>query len=153
MALLVTGASFYNPDELEAQLISAFEQWADEDLNDEYMSEQFLTDKWSYNAVTIRKNGRVVGPGPRDIYDLGNLFRSGQRSFQIRRNATEVVASWHWNARNSSGEEYAWFVHEGEGPYSIEPRPWTDEIAIPYLFYSSPTKRALEANITLKMNR
>ena len=57
MALLVTGASLHNPDELEAQLISAFEQWADEDLNDEYMSEQFLTDKWSYDAVTIRKNG------------------------------------------------------------------------------------------------
>ena len=153
MALLVTGASIYNPDELEAQLISAFEQWADEDLNDEYMSEQFLTDKWSYDAVTIRKNGRVAGPDPRDIYDLGNLFRSGQRSFQIRRSATEVVASWHWNARNSSGEEYAWFVHEGEGPHSVDARPWTDEIAIPYLFYSSPTKRALEANITLRMNR
>ena len=153
MALLVAGASLFKPEELEAQLVNAFEQWADEDLNDEYMSEQFLTSKWSYDTDTIRKNGRRVGPEPRDIYDLGNLFRSGQRSFQIRRSATEVVASWHWNATNSSGEEYAWFIHEGEGPHSLEPRRRTDEIAVPYLFYSSPTKRALEANITLKMSR
>jgi hypothetical protein len=153
MSLLVTGAYFQNPDELEAQLISAFEQWADEDLDDEYMRAQFQEVEWPYRAVTIRKNGEVVGPGPRDIYDLGKLYESGQRSFQIRRSATEVVASWHWDAKNSSGEEYAWFVHEGEGPHSVEARRWTDEIATPYFFDSSSTKRALEANITLRMNR
>ena len=153
MSLLVVGASIVNADELEAQLVDAFKEWADKDLNDDFMSEQFQTAKWSYPAVTVRKNGRTVGPGPRDIYDLGELYRSGQRSFQIRASAGEVVASWHWNAKNSSGDEYAWFVHEGEGPHSIEPRPWTDEIAVPYLFYTSPTKKALEANITLKMSR
>ena len=153
MSFRIVGASIANAAELEAQLIDAFEEWADNELNDKFMSEQFQTNKWTYDAVTIRKNGRSVGPGPRDIYDLGNLYRSGQRSFRINRGASEVVASWHWDAKNSSGDEYAWFVHEGKGPHSIEARPWTDEIAVPYLFYSSPTKKALEAGITLKMNR
>jgi hypothetical protein len=153
MSLLVTGASFHNIQSLEAQLIAAFTDWVDKEVNDDYMKEQFRTDKWPYNAKTRRKNGSTQYPGKRDIYDLGNLYRSGQRSFQIRNGPTEIVASWHWDATNSSGDEYAWYVHEGKGPHSIEPRPWTDEIAVPTLFYRSPLKKALEANITLKMSR
>lgn len=153
MSMLVVGATLVNAKQLEMQLAAAFAEWVDKEVNDDFMSEQFQTDKWDYSARTVRKNGQRVGPGRRDIYDLGNLYRSGQRSFRINKGSTEIIASWHWNATNSSGDEYAWYVHEGKGPHSIEPRPWTDEIAVPSLFSRSPLKKALEANITLKMSR
>ena len=153
MSVLVVGATLVNSKQLEAQLAAAFTEWVDKEVNDDFMSEQFQTDKWDYNALTVRKNGRTARPPRRDIYDLGNLYRSGQRSFRINKGSTEIIASWHWNAKNSSGDEYAWYVHEGQGPHSIEPRPWTDEVAVPSLFARSPLKKALEANITLKMSR
>jgi len=153
MSMIVVGATLVNSRQLEAQLAAAFTEWVDKEVNDDFMSEQFQTNKWDYPRRTVRKNGQQVGPGRRDIYDLGNLYRSGQRSFRINKGSAEIVASWHWNATNSSGDEYAWYVHEGKGPHSIEPRPWTDEVAVPALFSRSPLKRALEANITLKMSR
>ena len=153
MALVVAGASLHNSKSLETQLIAAFTDWVEKEVNNDYMKEQFRTDIWPYDAVTRRKNGALVGRGKRDIYDLGNLYRSGQRSFQVNSGPSEVTASWHWDAKNSSGDEYAWYVHEGQGPHSIEPRRWTDELAVPSLFARSPLKKALEANITLKMSR
>lgn len=153
MTGFVVGAKIIRQEELERQLIAAFKEWVKDDVNGAYMDEQFLTDKWDYPPpATLRKSGELAG-NPRNIYDLGDLYRSGKNSFGIRETTSTVEASWHWDATNSSGEEYAWFVHEGEGPYSRAPRPWTDEIAVPYLFYSSDAKRALEANITLKMGR
>ena len=46
MSLLVTGASFHNEEELAKQLGDVFEQWVKEDVNEDYMDEQFLTNKW-----------------------------------------------------------------------------------------------------------
>ena len=153
MSLLVTGASFHNEEELVRQLGDVFADWVQDDVNGDYMEEQFFTDKWQYPPpATERKNGLIVG-NPRDIYDLGALYESGQSSFGIRVTRNYVEASWHWKAKNSSGEEYAWFVHEGEGPYSRAPRPWTDELAVPYLFEGSYVRQKLERSITLKLGR
>ena len=153
MALLIAGARLVGEEELLRQLGDVFEEWVTNDVNNDYMYEQFRTDKWSYaGPPTKRKSGDTAG-NPRDIYDLGNLYKSGRDSFKVDRNPSKVEASWHWNAKNQSGDEYAWFVHEGEGPYSREPRPWTDEIAVPYLFYGSEPHKRLEQSITLKMGR
>tara|TARA_B100001758_G_C18318494_1_gene561899 strand:- start:120 stop:584 length:465 start_codon:yes stop_codon:yes gene_type:complete len=154
MSLLITGASFHNQDDLVRQLADVFEQWVRDDVNGDYMDEQFLDrNRWQYPPPsTKRKSGDTAG-NPRDIYDLGKLYESGKRSFTVKRTATKIEASWHWNAKNQSGDEYAWFVHEGEGPYSRAPRPWTDEIAVPYLFYGSNPHKRLEESITLKMGR
>lgn len=146
----VINARIINQAQLEAAIVDAFEEWLDEDVNDKFFSEQFLTDKWQYPPPsTERKNGEIAG-NPRNIVDLGNLFRSGQDSFSIVRGSTLIEGKWHWDAENSSGQEYAWYVHEGEGPYSRAPRPWTDEIAEPYLFASSDVKRDLEFRIESK---
>ena len=154
MSLRVIGASLHNEDELVRQLGDVFADWVIDDVNGDYMDEQFLDkDRWPYPPpATERKNGETVG-NPRDIYDLGTLYDSGKRSFGIQVTRNSVEASWHWDAKNSSGEEYAWFVHEGEGPYSRAPRPWTDELAVPYLFEGSDVKRKLERSITLKLGR
>ena len=146
----VVNARIINQAQLETAIVDAFEEWLDEDVNDKFFSEQFLTDKWQYPPPsTERKNGEIAG-NPRNIVDLGNLFRSGQESFNIVRSSTLIEGKWHWDAENSSGQEYAWYVHEGEGPYSRAPRPWTDEIAEPYLFASSDVKRDLEFRIESK---
>lgn len=143
----MAGARWVNGPQFEAEIVKAFEEWLDEDVNDKFFSEQFLTKEWRYpGEPTIRKNGELAD-NPRNIYDLGNLFRSGQESFNIVRSSTLIEGKWHWDAKNSSGQEYAWYVHEGEGPYSRVPRSWTDEIADPYLFASSDVKRDLEFRI------
>lgn len=154
MSMLITGARIVGEQDLMRQLGDVFEQWVRDDVNGDYMDEQFLDrNRWQYPPPsTKRKSGDTAG-NPRDIYDLGKLYESGKRSFTIKRSATKIEASWHWDAKNQSGDEYAWFVHEGEGPYSRAPRPWTDEIAVPYLFYGSNPHRRLEESITLKMGR
>jgi hypothetical protein len=148
MAFTIESARLYGGQQLEAELASVFEDWLREDVNDKFLSEQFLTDRWQYPPPgTRRKNGQLAG-NPRDIYDTGALFKSGQRSFDVETTSFKVEGSWHWNATNASGEEYAWFVHEGQGPYSRAPRPWTDELAVPYLFDYSEPKKDLELRIT-----
>lgn len=144
----ILGAKIVNSKDLEQQLVGAFKEWLEDDVNDEYMSEQFMTKKWPYPPPpTERKNG-TIARNPRDIFDTGELFRSGQESFSIDQSSSVVEGKWHWDATNSSGEEYAWFVHEGQGPYSRAPRPWTDEISYGYLFETSDVKRSLEIRVT-----
>lgn len=148
----IAGARLVNTKELEQQLAEAFAEWLEDDVNGEYMSEEFLMDKWPYPPPsTLRQNGEIAG-SPRNIYDTGELFRSGQESFAIVRSNSSVEGKWHWDARNNSGEEYAWYVHEGRGPHSRAARPWTDEIAEPYLFEGSDIKRELERRITAKLS-
>lgn len=119
---------------IERALVNAFEQWANEDVNDKHWKYQFQDRLWTYPNVTTRKNTDVVGPGPRDIYDLGNLYESGVNSFRLESSPNGAVASWHWDAKNSSGEEYAWYVHEGEGT-NIAARKFTDDISIEASFF------------------
>lgn len=137
---------------IENALIAAFEEWVEEDVNDDYWAEEFFQSKWPYDSITKRKNGDTVGPGPRDIVDTQALYDSGVESLKVTKRPTEVRADWHWNAKNSSGSEYAWYVHEGKGPHSVEPRKWTDELSDPGLFEGSMIKRKLLDRIDSSLN-
>jgi len=136
--------------DVEAALVQAFKEWT-EDVNDIYWRERFEK-KYKYEGEsTTRKNGEVVGD-PRNILDTEALYESGVESYEYRSEVNGARADWHWDAKNSSGEEYAWFVHEGQGPYSREPRRWTDEMASEYLFETSNVKRDLMSKIESKLN-
>lgn len=139
--------SILNSGSIEAALVKAFKTWADEDINDKFFSEQFMTKKWKYPLPsTVRKSGPPAG-NPRDIHDTGALFKSGQESFSLQENANGVSANWYWNAKNASGEEYAFYVHEGEGPHARVARKWTDELVVPSEFERSEAKQDLIARI------
>jgi hypothetical protein len=148
---MAVSAKLIGIEKLEQALLRAFEQWAEEDVDDKYMKLRFLDDGfWPYPNYpaggTKRKSGEVVG-SPRNIYDLGELYRSGRESFSV----TGGLASWNWDARNSSGQPYAGYVHEGLGTNST-PRKWTDDIAIPSKFNAGREKTALLDKITLSFN-
>ncbi len=145
-------ARIVNAAQVEQALLAAFEEWVEEDVNDKYWREQFFSKKWKYNNVTIRKNGDTAGPGPRAIVDLQNLYKSGIESLKLEIGRDGAEARWHWDAKNSSGEEYAWYVHEGEGPHSVTPRKWTDELSDEWLFGYSAIKRDLMDAIERHLN-
>ena len=44
----------------------------------EACQEAMVTPAWSWPTTTYRYNGDVIPPGPRDIYDIGDLFDSLQ---------------------------------------------------------------------------
>jgi hypothetical protein len=140
----IVGGEFINPQKLEQKLAKAFETWTQFDVND-YFRDQFLEDKWSYDGETERKNGETVG-SPRNIFDLGELYRSGRDSFSISRGSIDVTASWDWDAKNDSGRGYAWYVHEGLST-NLTPRPWTDIFQQRDLFNGSNVGKELRARI------
>lgn len=146
-------ARIVNSRLIEAALVKAFETWAEEDINDKFFSEQFIDRQWPYpGPETIRKKRAPAGD-PRDIYDTGALFKSGQDSFTINRNVDIPSAEWHWDAKNSSGMEYAFYVHEGKGPYARVPRKWTEDLVVPSLFEPSEAKADLGARMTIEFAR
>ena len=118
-----------NPRSIEAALVKAFEDWADEDVNDNFFSEQFISRQWSYPGPETIRKARGPAGDPRDIYDTGALFKSGQESFTLQGGVNGVEANWHWDAKNSSGQEYAFYVHEGKGPHSRSQYRCGDAIA------------------------
>lgn len=145
MSGVIVGGTIINAAALEAKLTKAFETWSRFDIND-YFRGQFLEPKWDYPGETKRKNGELVGPEPRDIYDLGDLYKSGRDSFKIEPGKMDVTASWNWDAKNKSGDSYAWYVHEGYST-NLEPRQWTDIFQQRDLFESSNVSRALSSRI------
>jgi hypothetical protein len=137
--------------QLEQALLNAFEEWTRDDVNGRYWKEKFQ-EKYRYpGPPTIRKNGETVG-NPRDIIDTEALYDSGVKSYEYREGGAGAEANWHWDAKNASGDEYAWYVHEGQGPYSRAARPWTDEMASEYLFETSEIKRDLMMAIDRHLN-
>lgn len=149
----ITGGEFRNGKGLEAQLTRAFETWTREDITNDYWDKQFRDmNKWDYNRETRRKNREVV-ESPRDIYDLGTLYESGIRSFSPESTASGPAASWNWDARGKSGYPYATDVHEGVGTSDGNPRPWTEELAVPQKFDNSAVKRALMARIQSELSQ
>jgi len=137
--------------DLEKALLDAFQVWTEEDVNGQYWREKF-EEQYPYEGPpTLRKNGEVVGD-PRNILDTEKLYDSGVESYEYSSDANKGQANWHWNAKNSSGEEYAWFVHEGQGPYSRKPRRWTDQLASEYLFDQSEIKDRLMTRIDQSLN-
>lgn len=152
MSGIVIGGRLLNPKSLEDKLENAFKKWADDDVDGAYFEDQFKDDKWEYPGITERKSGQVVGPEPRDIYDLGTLYRSGKDSFTLRRSGSRAEASWNWDATNDSGGAYAWYVHEGLST-NLEPRQWTDVFQSAILFDASAVKKALLLRIKEEMRQ
>ena len=148
--MAIVGATLVNAKAIENALINAFEQWAREDINEAHWEDQFKDDFWQYDGETRRKNGQVVD-SPRDIYDLGELYESGINSFRLQRSTPGVTADWHWDAKNSSGREYAWYVHEGQGT-NITARPFTDDISIAPSFYRKAPGMAFMLRVQSALN-
>jgi hypothetical protein len=141
------GTRLINAQKLVTAITNAFENWATEDIDDAHWDDQFQDmSRWDWSGEnrrdgsneTRRKNGEIVD-SPRDIYDLGNLYRSKQYSLVKRINGIE--AKWSWNATNSSGQEYAYYVHEGTT--KTDARPFTDDISIPSSFKQKAPGMAL----------
>jgi len=134
-------ARIVNQKLIEEALLNAFDKWAKEDINEAHWDDQFKDmEKWSWDGETRRKNGEVVD-SPRDIYDLGDLYESGVKSFKLNRTSNGTEANWHWDATNSSGEEYAWYVHESTD--TMKGRRFTDDISIPSSFFRKGPGMAL----------
>jgi hypothetical protein len=132
--MAIIGASITNTKAIENALIKAFETWAKEDINDKHWEKQFRDmSKWNWpNGKTIRKSGAEVD-SPRDIYDLGLLYDSGKQSFDVQRGGNGANASWHWDAKNSKGREYARYVHDGTK--FMDGRPFTEDIYVEASFF------------------
>ena len=150
MSGTIVGGEFINPEALVKKLSKAFETWSRFDVNDHFRNE-FLEEKWPYNGETKRKNGDTVG-SPRDIFDLGELYRSGRDSFSITQGGMDVTASWNWDAKNDSGRGYAWYVHEGLST-NLTPRQWTDTFQQQDLFDSSQVSKDLKMRIRTAFNK
>lgn len=150
MSATIVGGEFINPEALVKKLSKAFETWTRFDVNDHFRDE-FLEEKWPYDGETKRKNGETV-ESPRDIFDLGELYRSGRDSFSITQGGMDVTASWNWDAKNDSGRGYAWYVHEGLGT-NLNPRQWTDTFQQQDLFNSSQVSKHLKMRIRTAFNQ
>jgi hypothetical protein len=150
MSGIIVGGTILNSKLLEVKLAKAFEMWAQFDAND-YFRSQFIEDKWSYPGETERKSGEVARD-PRNIFDLGDLYRSGRDSFKITQGSMDVTASWDWDAKNSSGRGYAWYVHEGLST-NLAPRQWTDIFQQQDLFSQSSVSKELRSRIRAALNK
>jgi len=145
--MALVSASFSGWERLEKALLDAFEEWAVEDINKAHWDDQFKTEKWKHSPLTIRANGEKA-ESPRDIYDLGNLYQSGIDSLKIERMSSAIEANWHWDAKNRSGQEYAWYVHEGWGTNDPYPRKFTDDISIAASFFRKAPGKALKLRVS-----
>lgn len=154
MSAIITGGSLINPESLVNKLAKAFETWTRFDVNDHFRDE-FFDEKWDYGRDTERKNGDFIPAGQRDIYDLGNLYRSGRGDgFGVSLSSSSAEANWNWDATNSSGQPYARYVHDAlEGTSVPFARPWTQDIAIPSRFEQSAIKQQLLQRIRSAMGR
>lgn len=146
----IVGGTIINAKSLEDKLVKAFETWSRFDVND-YFRSQFLEDKWPYDGETERKSGEVV-TSPRNIFDLGDLYRSGRDSFSITQGGIDITASWNWDAKNSSGRGYAWYVHEGLST-NLAPRQWTDVFQQQDLFDGSQVSKELKMRMRTALNK
>ena len=148
--MAIVGAKLINPESIENALIQAFEIWVKEDINDAHWDDQFKNmARWDYNNKTRRKNGEVVDT-PRDIYDLGLLYKSGIASSVVENTGTMVTANWHWDAKNTSGHEYATYVHDGRGSNTTA-RPFTDDISVASSFFLKAPGMAFKLRVRKAM--
>lgn len=142
--LTIIGAKVTNRRKLEKAIVQAFEQWAEKDINEDHWRYQFLEREWPYAGTTQRENKKKypepVG-NPRNIEDWGDLYESGKYKFSEGPNRAD--AYWHWGATNSSGQEYAYYVHYGKGT-NKSARPFTDDISIPSSFWEKEPGQALK---------
>ena len=145
--MAVAGARIIGGDGIEKALVKAFEEWTREDVHDKFWKAQFIDRKWKYDGVTVRKNRDTVGPEPRDIYDLGYLYESTSYSYVSSTETAE--AKWNWDATNTSGDEYASYVHEGTR--FMPGRPFTDDVSDMAFSFRKPIGRALLSRVNAAM--
>jgi hypothetical protein len=128
--MAVVSAKIIGAGRIEKAILQAFEEWTEKEINGKHWDAQFGDKKWDYESVTFRKNRETVGPEPRDIYDLGRLYESGVKSYNFTAGSSGAEANWHWDAKNNAKtpQEYAWYVHEGEGS-NVRGRPFTDQVS------------------------
>ena len=149
--MAVTGARIIGGEDLEKALARAFQAWTEEDINDAFWDDQFKDEKWKHSPLTVRKNGETVG-SPRDIYDLGELYQSGVDSYKYESSSQAAEARWHWDAKNSSGKEYAIYVHEGWGTNDPYARRFTDDVSDMAFSFRKPIGKALLSRIQTALN-
>ena len=139
-------ATLRNQQTIIDALVKAFALWAAEDINEAHWEEQFRDmSLWDYDGGTRRDNGAYV-ESPRDIYDLGALYKSGVDSFTLQDNGGLITAKWHWDAKNASGREYARYVHDGTGTNKTA-RPFTDDISLISSFFLNAPGMAFRLRI------
>jgi hypothetical protein len=139
-------ATLRNQQAIVDALAKAFAVWAAEDINKQHWEDQFKDmSLWEYDGETKRENKSIVG-SPRDIYDMGALYRSGVDSFTINQVGATITAKWHWDAKNASGREYAQYVHDGTGTNKTA-RPFTDDISIASSFFMKEPGMAFRLRI------
>ena len=122
----ITGAK-----QIEQALINAFEDWTKDDINGKFWEKEFKRVDWKYDGTTTRENPAAFikeARELRDIYDYGELMNSGIESYSYQSSPQGASANWHWDAKNRSGEEYAHYVHEGEGT-NRSARGFTDRVS------------------------
>ena len=141
--MAVVSTKIIGIERIEQAILQAFEDWTKEEINGKHWDSQFGDKKWEYEAVTFRKNRETVGPGLRDIYDLGKLYESGIKSYKFTSGANGAEANWHWDAKNSSGKEYAIYVHEGWGTNNPYDRRFTDDVSDMAFSFEKPIGKAL----------
>ena len=139
--------------QIEKALLEAFQQWTEDDVNGRHWREKFEK-KYEYADRTTKRKEKPPARNPRDILDTEELYESGIESYDYSEGSTVARADWHWDAKNSSGQEYAWYVHEAlEGSSKGYPRRWTDELASDYLFDQSDIKQDLMDRIALELGK
>lgn len=149
--MAIIHAQIIGVEKIERAMLQAFAKWSKEDINEAHWDDQFKDmGRWAYDGETRRKNKEVV-ESPRDIYDLGLLYESGIQSFNVTIGTSEARANWHWNATNSSGKEYAWYVHEGRGT-NVTARKFTDDISFPSSFFRKAPGMALLSRMQTALN-
>ena len=149
----IVGGSLINGKALEEKLAKAFSIWSRFDLNDHFR-DQFFEDKWFYGRDTTRKSGEPVSAGNRNIYDLGVLYKSGRDSFDLNDSGANLVASWNWDATNSTENAYALYVHDAlEGSNVPYARPWTQDLRTSVAFEASTVKQQLLSRIRTQFGR
>lgn len=143
--MAIINATITNVKVLEKALLNAFEQWTTEDINDGHWDDQFREmEQWTYDNETRRENGQVVS-SPRDIYDMGDLYRSGIESYTITIESKQATASWQWL-------DYGYYVHYGTGS-NVTPRPFTDDIALVASFFRRAPGKALVRRVQASLDR
>lgn len=148
------GARIIGAQQIEQALLGAFEEWTKEDINKTFWKSEFRRTDWPYNRenVTIRKNPAAFVPeagNPRDIYDYGDLMKSGMESYNYQSDTDGAIASWYWDAKNGKGEEYARYVHEGTD--RMPGRPFTDRISDAKFSLRLPVGKALLSRISVAL--
>ena len=150
--MAIISARIIGGKRIENALVKAFEQWTKDYIQDIYWEEQFESDKWEWDRETKRQNPAAAPAGsPRDIYDWGDLYKSGRDSYKFSLKADGAEATWFWDATNDSGDKYAWYVHYGTK--FMPDRPFTDDLVLEGSFFWNAPGKSLIAIVQSHLNK